>query len=42
VPSGDVGTNAWSVDANAVEAQKKKDAVTAQALASGRYTFYQV
>lgn len=43
VPSGDVGTNAWSVGQDAVKAQKKKDAaVTGKALASGRYTFYQV
>jgi hypothetical protein len=48
VPSGDVGTNAWSTKAQQkaekVEQLKAKgvDEAEAKALASGRYTFYQV
>jgi hypothetical protein len=40
VPSGDVGTNAWSV--NGKKKAPKTDEAAANALASGRYTFYQV
>lgn len=47
VPSGDVGTNAWSTKENkknkveSLVAQGVSE-VDAQALASGQYTFYQV
>lgn len=45
VPSGDVGTNAWSERREDKIAQLKTQGlseVDAKALASGRYTFYQV
>jgi hypothetical protein len=45
VPSGDVGTNAWS-EARSKQIEELKDKgveeAEAKALASGRYTFYQV
>jgi hypothetical protein len=45
VPSGDVGTNAWSEKREKQIAElesKGVDKAEAKALASGRYTFYQV
>jgi hypothetical protein len=44
VPSGDVGTNAWSINPDTGKAEKKADAAEneVKALASGRYTMYQV
>lgn len=45
VPSGDVGTNAWSMARSAKVkslVESGMDQASAKALASGRYTFYQV